>query len=110
MRRQQALFNVNFSLLVTVVAFLPLLGALTCIVLSILLNFKESTWTHCRVSIIGESYAGNPNFLLPLLIKQRLIKMNKLYKKKILHRIQQYFIVHCHNFPLTLICFRLLVQ
>lgn len=83
MRRQQALFNVNFSLLVTVVALLPLLGALTCIVLSILLNFKESTWTHCRVSIIGESYAcskpGNPNFLLPLLIKQRLIKMNKLY-------------------------------
>lgn len=57
MRRQQALFNVNFPLLVTVVALLPLLGALTCIVLSILLNFKESTWTHCRVSIIGESYA-----------------------------------------------------
>uniref|UniRef100_A0A8W8KWQ8 CWH43-like N-terminal domain-containing protein n=1 Tax=Magallana gigas TaxID=29159 RepID=A0A8W8KWQ8_MAGGI len=50
MRRQQALFNVNFSLLVTVVALLPLLGALTCIVLSILLNFKESTWTHCRVT------------------------------------------------------------
>ncbi|XP_052719296.1 uncharacterized protein LOC128191245 [Crassostrea angulata] len=50
MRRQQALFNVNFSLLVTVVALLPLLGALTCIVLSILLNFKESTWTHCRVA------------------------------------------------------------
>lgn len=50
MRRQQALFNINFSFLVTVVALLPLLGALTCIILSILFNFKESTWTHCRVS------------------------------------------------------------
>lgn len=50
MRRQQALFNVNFSLLVTVVALLPLFGALTCIALSIYLNFKESTWTHCRVA------------------------------------------------------------
>ena len=50
MRRQQALFNINFSFLVTIVALLPLLGALTCIILSILFNFKESTWTHCRVS------------------------------------------------------------
>ena len=50
MRRQQALFNINFSFLVTVVALLPLLGALTCIILSIIFNFKESTWTHCRVS------------------------------------------------------------
>nr|XP_022321214.1 post-GPI attachment to proteins factor 2-like [Crassostrea virginica] len=49
MRRQQALFNINFSFLVTIVALLPLLGALTCIILSILFNFKESTWTHCRV-------------------------------------------------------------
>ncbi|XP_061183638.1 post-GPI attachment to proteins factor 2-like isoform X1 [Saccostrea echinata] len=50
MPRQQALFNINFSLLVTVAALLPLLGALICILLSILYNFKESTWTHCRVS------------------------------------------------------------
>jgi hypothetical protein len=50
MSRQLVLFNISFSFLVTVVALLPLLGAVACIVLSILFNFKESTWTHCRVS------------------------------------------------------------
>lgn len=68
MRRQQALFNVNFSLLVTVVALLPLLGALTCIVLSILLNFKESTWTHCRVSIIRDVHTKYISIYVPGII------------------------------------------
>lgn len=71
MRRQQALFNINFSFLVTIVALLPLLGALTCIILSILFNFKESTWTHCRVSATllkvynAYSHCG-PNFLFTI--------------------------------------------
>ncbi|XP_048774040.2 post-GPI attachment to proteins factor 2-like isoform X2 [Ostrea edulis] len=50
MSRQLVLFNISFSFLVTVVALLPLLGALLCIILSLLFNFRESTWTHCRVS------------------------------------------------------------
>jgi len=51
--RSKSIFEIGVVLLGTVVVSLPLIGFVTCVILSLLYDFESSTATHCGVS-------GNP--------------------------------------------------
>lgn len=48
--RDKPLVRVPFTRLAVITVCLPLLGLITCIVLSLLYHYNDATYTHCQVS------------------------------------------------------------